>query len=63
MQTQKYLASPNLQSTLVNIQEWLKTKKLDLNQQNYQVLKTNKNKPFPVNILINKTRTPTVKFI
>ena len=63
MQTQKYLASPNLQSTLVNIQKWLKTKKLDLNQQNYQVLKTNKNKPFPVNILINKTRTPTVKFI
>ena len=64
MQTQKYLASPNLQSTFVNIHEWLKTKKNWFkSKKKSQVLKINKSKPFPVNCFINKTRIPTVKFL
>ena len=51
-----------MQLTVDNIQKWLKTRKLDLNQKKFQVLTINKNKPFPTNLLINKTKTPAVKY-
>ena len=52
----------SLQLTLDNIHEWLKTRRFDLNQKKSQVLSINKNKSFPINLLINKTKIPAVKF-
>ena len=52
----------SLQLTLDNIHEWLKTRKLDLNPKKCQVLTINKNKPSPINLLINKTKIPAVKY-
>ena len=52
----------SLQRALDNIYKWLKTRKLGLNLKKCQVLTISKNKRFPINLLINKTKIPAVIF-
>ena len=52
----------SLQLTLDNIHNWLKTRKLDLKSKKFQVLIINRNKPFPINLLIKKTKIKAVFF-
>ena len=51
----------SLQISLDNIYKWLKARKLDLNPNKCQILTINKNKPCPIDLLINNTKIPTVK--